>query len=286
MSDGLFKSLKKGQYSLAIEYMRFMKRIDNSLQSLSCVSGSIWSKVMNKSLSDIASSIDPLVFNDTILDQTEINKCSDNRDLNILTDIDATGRLLELYEHNFSSFIRPQYYYRVVMSLVLHNLFKSPESPSTETRKHIEVLSSIGLDEVERVIAEFALVSCQIGSSTTEPMPAYTDALETVIKAIDAIVSNQPANDCLPYHFISYCSCLYEHLRVVCLLISAPFSSAAKPRRSAMKSRLQSDLNKVNGLAQTIKRHVHGNSELPAKCQEYVKNIGKLIDSHCIGILP
>lgn len=73
MSDGLFKSFKKGQYTLAIEYLRFMKRVDSSIQSLACVSGSIWSKVMKNAVGDISASLDPLVSDDIILDGTHFD---------------------------------------------------------------------------------------------------------------------------------------------------------------------------------------------------------------------
>jgi hypothetical protein len=68
MSDGLFKAFKKGQYTLAIEYLRFIKRVDSSVQSLACVSGSIWSKLMKNAVADISVSLGPMVSDDIILD--------------------------------------------------------------------------------------------------------------------------------------------------------------------------------------------------------------------------
>lgn len=68
VSDGLVKAFKRGQYTLAVEYLRFMKRVDSSIQSLACVSGSIWTKVMKNQITEISAALDPLVVDDVILD--------------------------------------------------------------------------------------------------------------------------------------------------------------------------------------------------------------------------
>lgn len=70
MNDGLFRSFQKSQFTLGIEYLRFMKRMDTSIQSLACVSGSIWSRVMKKSFSELTACLEPLVSDDIILDGT------------------------------------------------------------------------------------------------------------------------------------------------------------------------------------------------------------------------
>lgn len=61
------KALQRAQYTLAVEFLRFMKRMDTSLQSLACVAGTIWAKVMKQPVDELALALEPLIGDEEIL---------------------------------------------------------------------------------------------------------------------------------------------------------------------------------------------------------------------------
>lgn len=299
MNDGLFKSFKKGQYTLSVEYLRFMKRIDSSIQSLACVSGSIWSKIMKNTIADIPASLDPLVTDDIILDGTllmnlllyqsnvenEINKCADNRDRNIIKDIDPTGRLSKLYDDNLPTFTIPEYYYRIVICLVLHALMKPTVSAET-IEKHVNVLNKIELNETERAIVSFAQV-CHLPFTQAAELPSsYQEVFNQVLACIERVAREQPSSP-LPYHQVAKCAKLYEYLRTVSLLLIAPLTLMSKPKKAAFKVKLH---KQIEALQSNIRMCREVISKFAAdyrqeKCVDYMNQIVSMLDNNCTAIL-
>lgn len=217
--------------------------------------------------------------------ENEINKCSDNRDRTILTDIDPTGRLSKLYDDNLPTFETSQYYYRIVLCLVLHSLMK-PNIPVDSIEKHVKILDKVDLSHVERTIVSFSLI-CHIPYTQDGDLPkSYFDCFEAALVAIEDFAASQ-RSPCLPYHQAAKCSKTYEYLRTMSLLIASPLHLVTKPRKTALKASLQNTIERLQASIKKCteliaKRESENQAE---KCLPYISLIKSMLELNCAGIL-
>jgi hypothetical protein len=204
-----------------------------------------------------------------------------------MTDIDATGRLYNLYSDHLTTFGPSQYYYRIVISLILHCVLK-PEISISTIMQFGSILERVDLNDVERAICDLAQIAHYSVGSSDNDIVLLRESIILVTKVLDEFMNTPPPFD-LPYHIVAKCSALFEYLRVVCLLIAAPFHMVPKSRKPALRTRIQLELDSLCSLAERVKRSLQDSVESESKTNEkscqYINLLVPLIDSHCINIL-
>lgn len=141
------EAFARESFSNIPEFYDFSRRLENSIQAVSCIVGTIRAELLTKSLEDVVGYLQALRPEELAFDEDFMSKLCDNRDKDVIEYVDASGSVSKDLLQSLRSFDRSMIWMYTTLTLLLRSLAHSDSEMLNKITKEVNITPCVLIDQ-------------------------------------------------------------------------------------------------------------------------------------------